>query len=194
MDYFEIEKTPTEDMSFCILAGYPEGTTMFGYKMAKGKPAAAQYPGTPAWQMTRKYPGIKVASLIANEAGLLVLARQVADAIVATKAPLELLPFRLLDHKGRAASEAHVIVNPLGPVDCLDLERSEIRYSGGAVVAVRRKVLDPQKLRDVPAIFRVKEDPHAILLSHGLVTQLKRLTPTPTNIYLEQVEQGPGSP
>lgn len=187
MDYFRIDTSPDEDMSFCILDDCPEGTFLIRFKMARGLPAAPEYPGTPAWRMTKTYPGIKLPSLIANTPGLLIVKRDLKDALVATKAPLEALPFKLLNHKGRIASEDYFIVNPLGTIDCLDLERSEIEYEDDQVVSVDKLVLAPKKLEGVPEIFRVKQDPYAILLSHALVTRLKRLKPT--NVYLEKMEQ-----
>jgi hypothetical protein len=112
-----------------------------------------------------------------------------------TQTPMECLPFTLFDHRRRVASRDYFIINPLGTFDCLNTSKSEIVYSDdppGEVVAVRKHVLDPRKVGAAPDIFRVKEEPEMIVISARLATQIKKLDPLPTNVYLIKLEQAEG--
>lgn len=192
MDYFRIELCPTEDKSLCVLEDGPEGTQPFGYCMARGESALGDYPPDAKWYMTRRWPGIKLASLLANTANLLVVNRALKDAIAGLGVPVESYGFALYDHKKRLASRDYFIVNPLGTHDVLDLKASTIEWSPDdptEVVDVEEMVLDIRKLKAAPPLLRVKEDPEAILVERAAARKLAALKPT--NFYLREVSQSP---
>jgi hypothetical protein len=156
VDYFRIELCPTGDESLCVLAEGPEGTQPFRYCMARGETAAAEFPRDAKWLMTAKWPGIKLASLLANTANLLVVHREIKDALAKIGVPMESYGFALYDHKKRLASRDYFIVNPLGTFDALDTRASSITRSKrvpGEVVSVDEMVLDPRKLKGAPRCF-----------------------------------------
>ncbi|NMO19039.1 hypothetical protein HPC49_43430 [Pyxidicoccus fallax] len=62
-------------------------------------------------------------------------------------AAVELLPFVLLDKRGRRVRESYAIANPLVCVSCLDFERSKYR----------RTASDPNELAEVKLLY-VRED------------------------------------
>ncbi|MCP3169259.1 hypothetical protein LZ199_40820 [Myxococcus sp. QH3KD-4-1] len=163
------------------------GTNMLRYRMSMGVAMGDKYPSDAKWFMTDDAPGIKVPSLIATVTSLLVADRRMKEVIERTGVPMECLPFTLYDHKKRVASTDHFIINPLGTFDCLDLKQSEIIYEGDEVVVVEKLVLSPEKLRSAPDIFRVEQEPHAYVLSHQLVDELRQLDPS--NVYLTRLEQ-----
>lgn len=190
MDYFLLNLCPTEDVSLCILEGSPDGASLLASKMATGRSIAGRYPANPSWPMGKSFPGMKVASLVASTAGLLVVARPLFDVLSATGVAMESYPFTLLDHKKRVASRDHLIVNPLGTLDCLNLKKSSIEYSPDdpdEVVDLETPVLDPRKVAAAPPLFRIKENPRAVVLSHELVDKLRPLNPS--NLYLIKIEQ-----
>ena len=190
MDYHRLHTTPGADSTLCILERSPEGTERNGYKLADGEAIGSAYPASPNWDMSKDFPGLKVASLVDSTARFLVVRGDLKDVIAATGVPLEALPFVLVDHKGRVASRDHFIVNVLGTRDCLNLDRSDIKWSTevpGAVVRVKKLVLDPKKLEGAPDIFRVREDPPAIVVSDRLAARLRALTPS--NLHLLRLDQ-----
>lgn len=190
MDYFRIELSPSEDKGLCVLPDGPEGTQPIRWAMSHGESVAAEYPKGARWTMTPKYPGLKLATLLANTGNLLVVHRDLKDAIAKLGVPVESYGFDLHDHKKRLASRDYFIVNPLGTYDALDPKASRITWSSrvpGEVVQVDEPVLDPKKLVDAPPLFRVKEDPLLILLSEAAVDALSELDPT--NVYLEPVRK-----
>jgi len=190
MDYFRINTSPTVDMSYCILHREPQGTNKYTHRMAEGHAMGDKYPADAKWQMSDKFPGIKLPSLIATTGTYLVVERKLMEVFERTGVPMECLHFTLYDHKGREASRDYFIINPLGTFDCLNLDKSIIKYSKevpGEIVRVKKYVLDTEKLRSAPDFFRIKEDPYYYVLSHKLVEELRQLDPT--NLYLTKLEQ-----
>src|SRR3990172_7939383 len=126
MRYFEIKKSPLVDKTYCFLWSKPRAVGIAGYMMAKGLPIGGEYPADVPWQMCKEVPGKRLPSLIGTSCNLLVVARPLRDILEQAGAPIECLPFTLLDHKKRVASQDYFIINPLGTFDCLDLQKSHI--------------------------------------------------------------------
>ncbi|OJH39240.1 imm11 family protein [Cystobacter ferrugineus] len=161
---------------------------MYSHRMGQGHPMGDKYPQNAEWQMSDRYGGTKLASLIASH--YLVVERKLKEVFERTGVPMECLGFTLYDHKRQVASRDYFLINPLGTFDCLNLEKSEIEYSDetpGEIIGIDKYVLDRNKLRSAPDFFRIKEDPYVYVLSHKLVDELKQLNPT--NVYLTQLEQ-----
>ncbi|MCP3164606.1 imm11 family protein [Myxococcus qinghaiensis] len=189
MNYFILNLAPLVDMSYCTMGDLPDSIRGKSYKIARGIAIGADYPSNTAWQMSDEYGGIKLPSLVCNTSSILVVERKLKDIIEATGVSMECLPFVMLNHKGREASRDYFIINPLGNRDCLNLEASKILWEGDEVVKLEKAVLDPDKLQDTPAIFRLKHDREQIVISHQLADALKAVNPT--NIYLFSLPQVP---
>ena len=187
---FQIETCPTEDFSLCVLSGAPKGTVTLNHRMSRGYPMGADYPSDAQWAMCERYKGIKLSTLITCVSGILVLAKQAMEVLQDTGVTMECLPFTLLNHKGRVASRDYFIVNLLGTLDCLDIEKSDIEWLddqvGGEVIHVYDHVLDPRKIAGAPPVFRTKEDPYCIVLNETVAEKLR--APKPTNLYLTELE------
>lgn len=189
MNYFLINLTPLADKSYCVLGDLPDNLLGFSYRMSRGIAMGKDYPKDAQWRMSDEFGSIKLPSLIANTDTILVVERKLKDVFESTGVEMECLPFALINHKGRVASQDYFIVNPLGNRDCLNLEKSDISWMGDEVVSLRTPVLDPDKLKDAPDIFRIKEDREMLVISHQLADALKQVNPT--NVYLVKVEQAP---
>ncbi len=188
MDYFTLNNGALVDRELCILSGAPKGLRMYSHRIGKGHPMGDKYPPDAEWQMSEKYGGTKLASLITSH--YVVVERALKEVFERTDIPMECLNFTLLDHKGQVASREYFIINPIGTFDCLNLEKSEIEYSKevpGEIVGIDKYVLSTEKLRSAPDFFRIKEDPYVYVLSHKLADELQQLNPT--NIYLTKLEQ-----
>lgn len=189
MNYFILNLIPMVDLSYCTMGDLPDSIRGKSYKMTRGLAMGADYPANTEWRMSDTYGGIKLPSLVSNTDNILVVERKLKDIIEATGISMECLPFVMLNHKGREASRDYFIINPLGNRDCLNLEVSEIEWEGDEVVKLEKAVLDPEKLQDTPAIFRIKEEREQIVISHQLADALKAVNPT--NIYLFSLPQVP---
>ena len=147
-----------------------------------GEPAADIYPPDARVPMSRKFGGMELADFVSNTHGLLIVHKRVKEAIEGiNRGPTEFLPLSILNHKGRVASADYYVVNPLGTRDVLDLSASDIQWSDGDVVALKTIVLDPEKMRDAPDLFRLKEDSSWYLISKRIATRLRELDPPNTN-------------
>jgi hypothetical protein len=188
MTYFLINNAPLEDEDYAFLEQTPEGTLAIDYKMATGEPMGKDYPERARITMDAAHPGIQLADLVGNSCGLLIVSRRVKEGIErVVTAPVEYLPVAIYNHKKRLASKDYFIINPLGTLDCLDLDRSEITWSDGEVVDVDVFVLDPKKLDGAPDLFRIKEDPRTYVMSKRLVKELVPLDPT--NFLVDELAQ-----
>jgi hypothetical protein len=186
MRFFSLNLIPSEDPGLAFLDGVPEGTRAVRYKMSKGYAMGADYPADARIYMSEEYPGFKLASFIGNTESLLILSTQVKEAIEQFGVPqVEYLPVAIYNHKRRLASSDYFIVNPLGTLDCLHLEKSVIKYSGTDVIAVKKMVLDVRKVATPPGLFRVKEHPYTYVFSEPLIAKLIPLKPT--NLYFNEL-------
>jgi hypothetical protein len=131
---------------------------------AKGIRAGDRYEGPQRFQMAPEIPGILVPDVIRN-----VLEEHAT-------AEIEYLPFNLLDHKGRVASDDCYLGNVLGTVDCVDMERSEgtvgetrkgPRFERLTKLFLREDAIDPERnifrIAPMPPVIVVREDLKAAL-------------------------------
>jgi hypothetical protein len=60
-----------------------------------------------------------------------VISRRLKDqvSVLTGVSQIEFLPVSILNHKGRVASKDYFILNPLGAVDCIDIEKSGVVWS-----------------------------------------------------------------
>jgi len=192
MDFYRINQSPDVDLiTQCVLDREPEDTQHFRYKMATGEFAADEYPPDAKWFMSDLWPGIRLPSIVNNTASLLVVHADAKRVIESLGVPVESYGFTLYDHKKRIASKDHFIVNPLGTFDCLNLQKSEIKYSKShpdEIIRIKKYVLDPRKLESAPPLFRIKENPRAIVFSQEAVNRLMREA-NPTNAYFFKLDQ-----
>jgi hypothetical protein len=201
MRYFFVDTLgDLDDPQLCVLDGVPEGIGAGYSNICRGRPIAAEYPADAKIHMSPDRSGLKLASLIGNTNSFLQVHRSVKDVIAAqhdrrgTKWQIEYLPFVLINHKGRAHSSDYFLVNPIGAVDCVDRSRSVIRYFKGnmdKVVGIDRLVLDPDKLRDAPPLFRIKEAIDEYVVDETLKAAFEEHGFT--NLILKEIEQSPSA-
>ena len=167
----------------CVLDDVPTGLGVKYARLSLGQAIAAEWPADASIPMADDRTGIKLGSLIGNTQSFLLLHRDVKDLIAAEHDrrggnwPIEYLPFTLINHKGRAHSKDYFVVNPIGPRDCINHKLSKIEYFKGnkdKVVDIDRLVLDPEKLREAPPLFRVKQDPWKYVFDDALKKALER--------------------
>jgi hypothetical protein len=82
---------------------------------------------------------------------------------------VELLPFRLLNHKGRDTKQRVYVVNVVGTIDCADPSRSKGNVSKfevdqGGFFDCERLAIDEKKVPKDATVFRVKLFPPLIFV------------------------------
>lgn len=134
------------------------------------------------------YPGLVLPSIIGNVDGLLMCSNEVKDVILEHDVgEIEVVPFVLLNHRGRVHSRDYVFVNPVGTVDCLNLSACDIfRHTDGTIGRIDKFVLDANKTGIIRELFRPQEDPGEYFFSEKLAFALQ--SREFTNLYLRELE------
>ena len=180
MNYFSLN--PLADFGagdFCFTDETPDGIGLRWYRLAQGEPFGSDYPtdtATVTLRLGADYRGLKLPSFVGNAANMFIVDHATANAVLATRTGrIEVLPFVLLDHKGRVHSRDYVFLNPLERITCLNEPESLVRRSDkGVVKDVKNPVLDATKQASMLDFFRLGEHPWIYLLSDTLVSTLHR--------------------
>lgn len=196
MRYFIIEILGNYlDKKLAFIDKPPVDLGLYDYCMARGERVGDRYPEDARIYLQPESLGIKLSSLIGNSLGCLIVNTEMKDVIVEhCDCEIEILPFTLCNHKKRVHSKDYWIINPIGSIDCLNKKASDIRYSDSdnmAVVAVRKFVLDSNKLVNAPDLFRVPEDLEQYFISERLAKAFQEHNFT--NIFLLEIDQREGS-
>jgi hypothetical protein len=88
---------------------------------------------------------------------------------------VEFLPIRIVNHKGRKASDDYFIVNPLDVCDCIDLDASGVKWnaidpeslSGCKKLVLREGVIPPEY-----KLFRLGSWKNVIVIRRGLADRM----------------------
>jgi hypothetical protein len=119
------------------------------FYLSDGIPCAPYLPPTTELSLYEG-AGDMLTDFIDNPDRMLYVSQRVQDVLKSrglVGAAVELLPFVLLDKRGRRVRESYAIANPLVRVPCLDFERSKYR----------RTASDPSELAEVK-LLHVRED------------------------------------
>ncbi|MCP3143931.1 imm11 family protein [Pyxidicoccus xibeiensis] len=119
------------------------------FYLSDGIPCASYLPPTTELSLYER-AGDMFTDFIDNPDRVLYVSQRVQDVLKSrglVGEAIELLPFVLLDKRGRRTRESYAIANPLVRVPCLDFERSKYR----------RTASDPNELAEVK-LLHVRED------------------------------------
>jgi len=147
------------------------------YQLGEGKPRSADWPADARCEMDPDFPkDIQLADSLYG-AGLRVASGKLKEFIQREQADhIEYLPLTIINHKGRIASKDYFILNPIGAVDCIDTQQSNVEWNP----------IDPELIDEcdqlviegdqVPAdrfVFRPKFLPSLILIRKVLAEKMK---------------------
>jgi hypothetical protein len=193
MPYFmlnHVANSANED--YCFVPTPPKGGALTAYDLKRGKRVADKYPGgigDVTLRLGEDYPGLELTSYIGNTDSMLVVDKRTA-AIIQTHnvGEIEVIPFKLLNHKDRVHSTDYVFLNPIGWLDCLDKDKTLFdRKDNGTIVRVNKPVLASSKLASVPDLFRIQEMLYGYVFSEALVSDLR--DKGCTNFVFNKVDQ-----
>lgn len=165
-DYCTIEKTPRELRGNLHLPAY--GLRMGGL---------TQDPLL--FQMSARFPGIVAPDCVRNTPRYLMVSDRFKELLQAhVKAEMEVLPMFLVDHKGHRLERPYFIINLIGRVDCVDLERSEYVLDPlsdeGEFQFLTRLVLDTARIPPEANFFRIQQMPHTHIVRRDLALLLEQ--------------------
>ncbi|MBU6954792.1 imm11 family protein [Hahella sp. HN01] len=180
----------TSNEDYCFTSDTPEGGVdswdlIAGYRIADEYPDGIE---KTVLRLEEEYPGLVLASYIGNPDRMLVFRKDAAKIIIDTnQSETEVIPFTLLDHKGKTRSEDYVFINPVGTVDCVNWKESICtRDSEGNIETYEKLVFSKEKLDQRPNLFRIRFDTSLYLFSETLVNAL--LEKNHTNLVFKDIE------
>jgi hypothetical protein len=178
----------TNDDSLVYVEDFVEGINMQSWRIFKGERLAPVYPADARIALRKENRGAKLTSFIGNTMSMLLVASDIKRLIenVCGGLDVEYLPVTILDQRKRAHGKGYYIVNPMGVLDCLDLDKSDIEWTDDQppeVVGVEELVLSRKKMKGAPELFRIREEPSNYVFGPKLADALKQHTPRPTNVF-----------
>ncbi|AEI64905.1 imm11 family protein [Corallococcus macrosporus] len=177
MRFFKLETLGhADDPDLLMLESEPDVLGLDAHCAAVGKSIASSWPVDIKFQPDEVSSGARLTSLLGNTFNYLIVEKAMQEVIAqhCPGVPIEYLPLSLLDHRGRVHSTDYWVVNPIGHRDCVDVGASDIQYLRGKVVGIRKLVLDPQKLRDAPALFRLEQKRQTYVVNQSLADALRQ--------------------
>jgi hypothetical protein len=199
MKFFLVDTLGEGDDDALVLDQRPVGMKEAGFLIPEGERVGDKFPKDARMNMSSRYDGFRLDSLIGNTIDYLILSRDAKEVVEehCKGAEIEYLPFVLYNLKNRVQSGDYFIVNPIGGVDCLNSAASDITYldapgepEHGEIVDIDTFVFDPGKLKNAPALFRVEEQRTAYVISEKLADAFQQRGFT--NIVLTEIEQQGG--
>lgn len=131
------------------------------FRYDEGKSLFREFPKDDAAGMyyDPDYPDdTELFDFVDNINSLIIANQKVSDVLVALELPnIEFLPIWLYDHQDQVASKEYAIVNVLGSVDVINMEKSTIRMNSlikDQVDRIKNLVLDYDKIPEDARIFR----------------------------------------
>lgn len=169
MDYLVWEVDPTG--GYCALKYL--GNVTDEYELKRGISRAKGFPSDACFHMDDSHPkDVKLADNVYNLDRMLVVSKQLKEFVESKKPKLtEFLPVTIYNHKGKIASRDYFIINPFNIQDCIDKEKSKIRWNKidpELISSCFKLVIIPDKIDDSLVLFRPKNMPTIVMVREDL--------------------------
>ena len=149
------------------------------FQLHEGVPLRAGFPSDAAFHMNPDFPDDLLLADNVRNGALAVLVSERLHRFLADRQleHLEYLPVKVMDHKGRVASDTHVIVHPVGLVDCIDLAQSVYEPSEfveGDIDRFDKLVVDASRVPADRQVFKLRGYGELTLVRRGLADALSQ--------------------
>lgn len=159
---------------FCVIQaseGFDEA-----YLLDSGISLSEKWPSNVRCDMDPEYPkDIKLADNLYG-AGSAVISGPIKELLISEQVKnVEFLAVTIRNHKGRVASKDYFIMNPLEVVDCIDIEKSGVRWNAidsDLISSCDHIVLRRDAIPPTCKIFLPKFLPIKIFVHPGLIEKL----------------------
>lgn len=147
------------------------------WRFHEGESVARFWPADARIFMTGKERGLELCELVGTTRNAIIAGPKL-KALIQKHCPpdtLEILPLSIYDHRKRLLSDEYSFVNPLGAVDCVDLERSSVLWNdgpGSEVLEIRTFVIDRRRGRQAPQLFRPEHARSDYILRYELAVDI----------------------
>lgn len=148
------------------------------WELGLGVPRAAGFAPDAFFEMDPQFPkALVLPDNASNLTDLVVVSTPVKEILERAAPPtVEFLQVRIQNHKGRTAAEAYWIVNPVGSIDCIDVDQSEIVWNAlepTEISSCMRLVIDEDRIEPGTQMFRAKHLPYEVFVHRALAEELE---------------------
>jgi hypothetical protein len=159
----------------CVLGG------LQGYEdsweLTEGEALAKSWKNNVRFSMDPDYPRNTVLTdCLINVNNLIVGSERLKKLLeVERVSGVEFLPVQILDHKGKKISASYWIVSPVAPVDCIDKQKSRLKWSKidkTRISNISKLVIDESLIPAQRPLFRVAGSAALILVSNDLAKKI----------------------
>ena len=149
------------------------------HELKRGISRTDGFPSEACFQMDASYPKeIKLADNIYNLDRMIVVSNRLKDFVEAKEPEsTEFLSIEIFNHKGRMASEDHFIINPFAVIDCIDKDKSKLKWNKidpDLIAGCYRLVLIKENIDNAPLLFRPKHLPTIVMIRDDLAEEITR--------------------
>ncbi|RKH44953.1 imm11 family protein [Corallococcus sicarius] len=166
-DYWVLKTNYTSAVIKEMPPGAPEAHTL-----ERGEPAAELFPPESTVRFSEEFPTRrKVCDFMSNIFGSLIVSAKVKRILEEQGANnCEFIPLRILDHKGKVASKEHFLLQVLGHVEAVDMERSQVVMSAilkERIGNIEHLVLNREAIPPDAVIFRLSRKRNEFLVKQA---------------------------
>lgn len=186
--FFRVDTTGDGGREFMFLDTSIDGMRE-AFHFARGTRTARVVPPDPRIDIGREHRRGKLGAFLGNRDGQLVVSAALRRLIEkhCPTGEIEYVPFTLCDDRRKVVSREYAIVNPIGAVDVLDEEASLVeRDEDGKVDHIGQLVLDPEKSRAAPQLFRLAQEPGIYVVGEALHDDIE--AQGLTNVELDELK------
>jgi hypothetical protein len=166
----------------------PPGLDGWDFCASQGEPMAEHYPPNGHVVISERY-GLRLTDFVSNTLNYVIASRGMKEVIEAhSNVAIEYLPLSIFNPRKRLQSADYWIVNPIGTVDCVDLDHSVVLRGEetGLITFITEYQFLEARLRDTqPSILRPKETPWEVFLDEPTARGLHAIKAS--NVQLEVV-------
>lgn len=147
-------------------------------KLMFGKPAAKKLADVDIELGLSADHGVALADSLPNTWNMYVVSGRLRDALAGTGEPIEFVPVRIRNHKGRLVKQPYFLMNPIGAIDCMDRKQSDFDedpVDRSQALTLRRLVLDPSKIPEDRSVFRLASKLPLVLVRKDLAYEIYRV-------------------
>jgi hypothetical protein len=163
--------------NFCVLDELEN--VRKSYQLNEGISRLQGFPDTAQFQMDPEYPkAVVLPDNVRNVDSVAVVSNNLKEFIESWQPrDVEYLPVKIIDHKGKVASEKHFVVNPINLQDCLDTNKSGCKWSDivrDKIYELEKLIIDESRIAAETLVFRMKYYYRPILVRRDLADAISQ--------------------
>ena len=161
---------------YCVCGGLENFED--SHKLKRGISIGEYFPADALFRMDPDFPkDIKLSDNIRNKGGFMLVSKEIKELIEREHVNnSEYLSVKIINHKGRVASENYFIINPLGIYDAIDLDSSSVKWNNinpEEISTCLKLILKKEYIPADAKMFRLKYFSRHVVLRRDLAEQIK---------------------